>query len=339
VTGSCHRPPPYSCIKLLLRRRRSSFMQLPSPYARHFMAWLLVCAPRLCSRSEGLPPSLPWPDSSRTFMLSAAPTRLQAFYLCLVHLVSFDSHKKHLMPRPRGRPRRGSPWKPRRPSVSPPDSPSICSSPSLQPEPFISPSPAPPVSQFNCLAIIPRMPSSSSCPLLAPPMVEPAPIPVFDSLRKTGGEPPPPRKPWNSENQSSDSFYGTQLRESLAILYGLVFELRQGVEDLQFRLQATDGKVAVLLQLLSSLQEAFPSDPAGAASVEEPCAATSGGNAKVQRSTENGLEQAKHEDMAVEVDTARRPLQDTSTGADRTASNVEAEVQWADQVTYVEVFF
>jgi hypothetical protein len=146
VTGSCHHPPPYSCIKLLLLRRESSFMDLPSPYVRHFMAWLLACIPRLCSCSEGLPPSLQWPDPILNFMLSSAPTRLQAFYLCLVHLVSLDSYKQHLMPHPRGRPRRGSPWKPCRPFVSPPNSPSICSSPSLHPEPFISPSPAPPVS-------------------------------------------------------------------------------------------------------------------------------------------------------------------------------------------------
>jgi hypothetical protein len=311
-------------------------MQLPSPYACHLMAWLLVCVPRLYSRSEGLLPSLPWPDPVRIFMLSAAPTCLQEFYLCLVHLVPLDSYKKHLMPHPRGRPRRGSPWKPHQPSVSPPDSPSIFSSPPLQPEPIISPSPALLVSQLNCLAIIPRMSISSSRPLLAPPLVEPASIPVFDSLRKAGGEPPPPRKPWNSENQSSDSFYGAQLREILAILYGLVFELRQGVEDLQFRLQATDRKVAVLLQLLSSLHESFPSDPIGATSVEEPYAATSGGDVKVQRSVENGLEQVGHETMAMEVDSVRRPLQDTTTGADRTASNVEVEVQWVDQVTYVE---
>jgi hypothetical protein len=77
--------------------------------------------------------------------------------------------------------------------------------------------------------------------------------------------------------------------KALTILYGLVFELRQGVEDLQFRLQATDRKVAVLLQLLSSLHEAFPSDSTGATSMEEPCAATSGGDVKVQRSAENGL--------------------------------------------------
>jgi hypothetical protein len=163
------------------------------------MAWLLVCIPRLCSCSEGLLPSWPWPDPVQIFLLSGAPTRLQAFYLCLVHLVSLDSYKNHIMPRPRGRPRRGSPWKPRHPSVSPSDSPSIYSSPPLQLEPIISPSPAPSVSQFNCLAVIPWMSRSSSHLHIAPPLVETAPIPVFDSLRNSGGDPPPPRKLGNSE--------------------------------------------------------------------------------------------------------------------------------------------
>jgi hypothetical protein len=150
--------------------------------------------------------------------------QLQAFCLCLVHPVSVTSYKNNLMPGPRGRPRRGSPWKPRRPSVSPPDSPSICSSPPLQPEPYINPSPTSPITQFNCLAIIPRMLSSSSRLLLALPVAEPAPIPVLYSLRNLGGEPLPPCKPGNTGHPSSDSFNGEQLKESLAILYGLVFE-------------------------------------------------------------------------------------------------------------------
>jgi hypothetical protein len=74
-----------------------------------------------------------------------------------------------------------------------------------------------------------------------------------------------------------------------------------------------DGKVVVLLQLLSSLQESFPSDPVGAASAEEPCVETSEGNAQTQQFTRNGMEQAKHEDMVVEVG-----------------------MQWENQVTYVE---
>jgi len=89
---------------------------------------------------------------------------------------------------------------------------------------------------------------------------------------------PPPCKPQNTKNQSSDSFFITQLRENLVILFGLVFELREGLEDIQFHMQAMDLKVAVHIQLLSSLQVAFPSDLADTASTEDPCVATSEGN-------------------------------------------------------------
>jgi hypothetical protein len=264
-------------------------------------------------------------------MLIVALGRLQALYLYLVHLVSFSCYATNLMPCPWGQPNRGSPWKPRRPSVLPLASPSTCSSPSLHPEPILSASPAPPVSQFDNLAIIPRLSCSSSRHLLVPPSIVPPLALVLDSYWKTVGEPPPCR-PHNTENQSRDSFFDTQLRKGLAILFGLVFELPQGVEDLQFRLQAMDGKVVFLLQLLSSLQEAFPSDPTGAASTEEPCVAPSEGNAQTQRSARNGMDKSKHEDMAVEVDIARCALQDTSPVVDRTERSMEVGRQWA----YVE---
>jgi len=70
--------------------------------------------------------------------------------------------------------------------------------------------------------------------------------------------------------------------------------------------------------------------------VEKPCATIDGGNGKVQSSAENGLEQVEHKTMVVEVDSTRKPLQDTMTGVDRTASNVKFKVQWVNQVMYVE---
>jgi hypothetical protein len=76
---------------------------------------------------------------------------------------------------------------------------------------------------------------------------------------------PPPGKPRRTEHQPLNPFSNPQLRESLAIIFGLVFELRQGVEDLQFRLLTVDGNIAILLQLLTSMQEAIPSDLAGEA--------------------------------------------------------------------------
>jgi hypothetical protein len=72
------------------------------------------------------------------------------------------------------------------------------------------------------------------------------------------------------------------------------------VEDLQFHLQTTDGKVTTLLQILSSLQDAFHPDPVGTASVAEPHAEISEGNTQTQRSAEIDVEQVEHEDTGVE---------------------------------------
>jgi hypothetical protein len=46
--------------------------------------------------------------------------------------------------------------------------------------------------------------------------------------------------------------------------------------------------------------------------------------------------QAKHEDMAMEVDTGQCALQDTSQDVDRDERNKEVGMQWANQVTFVE---
>ena len=73
-----------------------------------------------------------------------------------------------------------------------------------------------------------------------------------------------------------------QLREILDIIFGLVFELWQGVEDLHFRLQSTDDKLTTLLQLLASMREACPSYPAGETLDEMPRTTNDGGDAKEQ---------------------------------------------------------
>jgi hypothetical protein len=120
----------------------------------------------------------------------------------------------------------GSPWKPRRPSISLPDSPSICSSLALQSELFFASSHASPNSHFNCLEIIPRILSSLSHLFLEPPADFTSPTPVLDPLRNSGDEPPPHRRPGKARYQFIDSFNSTQLIDNLAILHGLVFELR-----------------------------------------------------------------------------------------------------------------
>jgi hypothetical protein len=320
---------------MAINMARGAIKQLLPPLNLHFMAGFYLHFVCLCAGFNWHPPLQPPSELIGICRLITALVWLQASFHSPLHLALSIQFTTRIMPRPRGRPRRGSPWKPRRPSVSPPASPSSCSSPSIQPEPILPSPPALAVSQFDSLAIVPRLSSSASRHLPDPPLFEHPLAPIPNSAGKTVGE-PPPCEPRSTENQSPNSFPDTQLRESLAILFGLVFELRQGVEDLQFRLLAVDGKVAVLLQLLTSLQEAFPTDLAGAASTEEPGGATNEGNVQEQRSARNEQDQVMHEDRAKEVDTARGAMQDTSPVVDRTEGSVDAGKQWADQVTYVE---
>jgi hypothetical protein len=120
----------------------------------------------------------------------------------------------------------------------------------------------------------------------------------------------------------------------LDIIYGLVFELRQGVEDLHFCLQSTDDKVTTLLQLLSSMRETFPSHPDGVTLEEMPRTETGEGNTKEQRAEEKGLEQTNC--RTTKADSASRPLGDEMTDVEGAADKVTGEVIWATGPTYIE---
>jgi hypothetical protein len=159
------------------------------------------------------------------------------------------------MPRPRGKPRRGAPWRPRRPSLSPPDTSSDDSQPGLQT--VSSPVNLQPP-HFGSMAIIPN--SSITLHRLLP---DPGPSQPLDSNLGHGQ---------TSQSQSSPPATGSpapfdkaQLRDNLATLYTLVFELRQEVADLHFRVEVTEIKVADCLQILASLRDAlFPNSDAEA---------------------------------------------------------------------------
>jgi hypothetical protein len=335
VKGSCLRPPPYTSIKWPLTWRGEQLNRSLPPLYSHFMAGFYLHFVCPCAGFNWHPSWQPPSEFFGICRLITALVWLQASFHSPLHLTLSIQFTTRTMPRPRGRPRRGSPWKPRRPSVSPPASPSSCSSPSIQPEPTLPSSPALAASHFDSLAIVPRLSSSTSRHLPEPPLFEPPLAPIPTSVGLIVGE-PPPCKPRSTENQSPNSFPDTQLRESLAILFGLVFELRQGVEDLQFRLLAVDGKIAVLLQLLTSLQEAIPSDLAGEATAAEPGGATNEGNVQEQNSARNEQHEVRHEEKAKEMDTGRDAKQDTPPAVGRTEGSVDAVKQWADQVTYVE---
>ena len=157
-----------------------------------------------------------------------------------------------------------------------------------------------------------------------------APTPVPGPLRNSSSEPPPHRRHGGAGYQFTDSFNNAQFRDNLAILHGLVFELRQGVEDLQFRLQATYEKVEVFLQTLSSMHADLFSDSAEATPMEEPRAALDEGHDRMQCSAAMAREQG------AETDSAGILMQNATTKADGTMGEVQFDRQWADQVMFVE---
>jgi hypothetical protein len=81
-----------------------------------------------------------------------------------------------------------------------------------------------------------------------------------------------------------------QFRDSLAALHDLVFGIRQGVEDLHYRLQDIDAKVELFLRTLSSMQDALSSSPGVTDPMEELGADTGEGQDDAQCSAERDRE-------------------------------------------------
>jgi hypothetical protein len=194
----------------------------------------------------------------------------------LVHL--FCSHSLHAscvlayfipqpvtMPRERGKPRRGSPWSPRRPSPSPPASRTSTRTLapwSANPPPLPNPAPAEPLPGI-LLPVIPPRHSAEDLPSL--------------------------RRPGNYTQQAPVSNTGVQLRDNLDNIYDLVFELRKEIDDLHFRVNSTNAKVTTLLHLLASMSASFPSHPGEESSAEVPHAATQPGNTTEQSAVSTGM--------------------------------------------------
>jgi hypothetical protein len=146
--------------------------------------------------------------------------------LLALHPGSVDSLQQptHTMPRQRMRPRRGSPWHPWRPRTS--TSPSGSSTQALE-----------------GLAI----------------------IDVFNTWwSSTAQHPPPPFAPVPGHRSKTNTPCPDPPREKYAILHDLVFELRNGVNDLHFWVQQLEGRLTVLLQLLANPPEASPEDTSDA---------------------------------------------------------------------------
>jgi hypothetical protein len=255
---------------------RGIYATLCSP-AICIMAWLVVFGIAPCMRSEGLLPSRRKQNQARSEAISIV-------YLQLWFNPVQTCSPAHMKERIRGKPKRGSPWKPRRPPVSPSVSPMTCSSshpqtmsPAATPPPLQSlhlrSAVTPPPSQsllLHSMATIPR----GSTPIQRCPqdprmqfiatMSFPGSSSTWRSAPLAFGESKRARL-HPAAHLDSEHF-----RDRLGILYDLVFELRREVADLKFRLQATEENVATFLHILSTMQSELSSDPAGSTPGEAP---------------------------------------------------------------------
>jgi hypothetical protein len=190
----------------------------------------------------------------------------------------------HMKERLRGKPKRGSPWKPRRPPISPSASPTTCSSslPQTMP-PAATPSPLQSL-RFRS-AVTPPPPQSTLLHSMAtiPRGTTPTPRSPQDPRMHFMATMSFPRSSstWRSAPSAFAEFKRARLhpaghldsenfKERLGILYDLVFELRREMADLKFRLQATEDNVATFLHILSTMQSELSSDPAGSSPGEVP---------------------------------------------------------------------
>jgi hypothetical protein len=220
------------------------------------------------------------------------------------------------MTHPRGRPRRGAPWKPRQPSVMPPDSTSTESSPRQQTK-------SPPVSlqvlHFNSMAVIPSTPISTLQLSLDPLAYPSNPMPFHDPLGDKGGDPPLHGESKREAPSFSESFDRARVKESLSALHDLAFELRQEVTDLNYRLQATDAKVTSFLRIISSLHEALLYESDETSPLKDSQAAKDADQREVPRPVEEERKKDAHGEDAK--------------GAEH---NEDVGKQWDDGLTYIE---
>jgi hypothetical protein len=123
------------------------------------------------------------------------------------------------------------------------------------------------------------------------------------------GEPPPQSVHVRYELHTNGNYDKMHLRDRLLIIQDLVFDLRQEMADLNYRLQATDGKLASCLQLLFSMQVALAQESVEATPGEATAIATDGGSHSAHHSDDR--EPAKtehdHQDEGIKHDEASEP--------------------------------
>jgi hypothetical protein len=109
----------------------------------------------------------------------------------------------------------------------------------------------------------------------------------------------------------------------MAVLYDLVFGIRQGVEDLNFRLQETDVKVDLFLSTLASLQDSLIPRQNEDSPVQNP-----------STPQENSADTTRDKAMGATKD---KDMGATSgSKADCIVDGGEGDKSWADQITFIE---
>jgi hypothetical protein len=242
-------------------------------HAACIMARLVSFGISPCKRSEGLPPSRRNYHQVGTEVI---------FFVFLQHWSNPAPPRSpaHMKERPRGKPKRGSPWKPRRPPISPLASPATGSSSLPQSN---SPAATPPPLQSLHSRSPPSQPAILHSMASIPRGSTPAPRSPQDPRMHFMATMSFPRSSstWRSAPAAFGEFKRARLhpaghldsenfKERLGILYDLVFELRREMADLKFRLQATEDNVATFLHILTTMQEELASGPAGSSPGEAP---------------------------------------------------------------------
>ena len=315
VTGPCQIPSPPSRFNMMqqaINWGTCAFSVLLTLSALLNSALATMVSASVCSFSLSSPhsrsskhsPACSWTNLScflRFLFCYFTPYALPQSNSLVLHPV--------FMPRERGKSRRGSPWRPRRPSLS------------------LSDPPPPPSMLVPWLA--------SPLPPIPPTFEEPPHDPRLTAIlaRNLAEDPPPPPRPGQYEQQDPVSNTGVQLKDSLENIFNLVFELRKEVDDLHFRVQFTTTKVTTLLHLMASMRATFPPHPDEGPSSERPRTTPQDSNIRQQRPEVAGM--AGNNSAAASA-TASRQQQETVSTRERLVDSMNSELTWDFEPTYIE---
>jgi len=150
--------------------------------------------------------------------------------------------------------------------------------------------------QLSSMAIISRTPISIMRLSHDPTELPSSSVPPGGPQDNWGAYPSPQPVPKRAGPCYPENIDRVQFAESLAILQDLVFELRQEVADIKFRFQATEGKVASFMNIISSMHEALFSAPNDTRPTEHPEDTTAAAQINTPTSEAAGWQQQERRD-------------------------------------------